>query len=88
METTRVEIKNKMGLHARPIAKLVKVSESIDSVVQLRSSQATANISNIYELMALGLECGDQVEIFAEGDGAAGDLAMIKELFETSFGEE
>lgn len=88
MEIVSVQVKNKMGLHARPIAKLVKMSECMSSVVQLRSPRATANISNIYELMALGLECGDRVDVLAEGDDAASDLTIIKELFETSFGEE
>lgn len=88
MEIANVQVKNKMGLHARPIAKLVKVSETISSVVKLRTERATADISNIYELMALGLECGDQVDVLVEGGDAASDLALIKELFETSFGEE
>ena len=82
MEMADVSVKNKMGLHARPIAKLVKTSAELHSAITLHSKGRTAKISNIYELMALGLKCGDPVRICAEG------VARICALFETSFGEE
>ena len=88
MEMADVSVKNKMGLHARPIAKLVKTSTELHSAITLHSKGRTAKISNIYELMALGLKCGDPVRICAEGENAAEELAHVCALFETSFGEE
>ncbi len=88
MKTAQVRLLNRLGLHARPVAKLVKISTELPSHVRLIKGEMEADIRDIYSLMSLGAKYGETLTICVEGDREDEALAMIQGLFQNRFGEE
>ncbi|MEE7456135.1 phosphoenolpyruvate--protein phosphotransferase [Methylorubrum populi] len=65
------------GLHARPAAHWVETARSLAARIQVRHGDGVADAKNLIALLQLGLRCGDEVTISAEGDDEAGALAKI-----------
>lgn len=65
------------GLHARPAARWVEVARESQARIQVRAGAQVADARNLIALLQLGLRCGDEVTISAEGDDEAGALARI-----------
>lgn len=82
-------IKQRLGLHARAAAKLVRVASAFQSQVQLRrlESDVTADAKSI--LSVLMLAAGRGTELQASADGVDEEAAMdaIERLFAEGFGE-
>ena len=82
-------IKQRLGLHARAAAKLVRVASAFQSQVQLRrlDGDVTADAKSI--LSVLMLAAGRGTELQAIADGVDEDAAMdaIAQLFAEGFGE-
>ena len=82
-------IKQRLGLHARAAAKLVRVASAFQSQVQLRrlDGDVTADAKSI--LSVLMLAAGRGTELHAIADGVDEDAAMeaIAQLFAEGFGE-
>ena len=82
-------IKQRLGLHARAAAKLVRVASAFQSQVQLRrlESDVTADAKSI--LSVLMLAAGRGTELQASTDGVDEEAAMdaIERLFAEGFGE-
>ena len=84
-----VEIKNKLGMHARPAMKLFELVQSFDAEVLLRNESGTeAEASSVIALLMLDSAKGGQIEIEASGPEEAQALAAVIELFEAGFDEE
>jgi phosphocarrier protein HPr len=82
-------IKQRLGLHARAAAKLVRVASAFQSQVQLRrlEGDVTADAKSI--LSVLMLAAGRGTELQASADGVDEEAAMnaIEQLFAEGFGE-
>jgi phosphotransferase system HPr (HPr) family protein len=82
-------IKQRLGLHARAAAKLVRVASAFQSQVQLRrlEGDVTADAKSI--LSVLMLAAGRGTELQASTDGVDEEAAMdaIERLFAEGFGE-
>lgn len=87
MLTAEVTVRNLLGLHARPIARLVKtLSTSQDSVILEKAGQR-ADAKDIYQIMALDVQCGEHLRICVEGACEADTLNTVVELFNANFNE-
>lgn len=65
------------GLHARPAAHWVETARACPARIQVRHGGQIADAKNLIALLQLGLRCGDEVTISAEGDDEAAALAKI-----------
>nr|WP_137827593.1 phosphoenolpyruvate--protein phosphotransferase [Methylobacterium sp. L1A1] len=65
------------GLHARPASHWVETARACPARIQVRHGDQVADAKNLIALLQLGLRCGDEVTISAEGDDEAGALARI-----------
>lgn len=84
-----VEIKNKLGMHARPAMKLFELVQSFDAEVLLRNETGTeAEASSVIALLMLDSAKGGQIEIEASGPQEEQALAAVIELFEAGFDED
>ncbi|MCT1689794.1 phosphoenolpyruvate--protein phosphotransferase [Brevibacterium sp. p3-SID960] len=68
-----IEVTAPTGLHARPAAVLAKALKALDARVRIThaASGSTADGSSVMEMMALGADSGDTIEIHATGPAAA-----------------
>jgi phosphocarrier protein HPr len=90
MLSARVPVTNRLGLHARAAAQLVKLASSFQSSVTLSrpDTRASANARSILNVLMLAAINGTVLEIIAEGEDEEAAIAAIQDLFARGFGED
>lgn len=84
----RVQIINKLGLHARAAAKFVGVAQRHDCKVQIGcSEQALVDGKSIMQVMMLAANKGTEVCLICEGSEAQAAMTELTELINNQFGE-
>ena len=83
-----VTIKNKLGLHARPAALLVRTASKFKSDIKLIKDGQEVNGKSIMGVMMLAAEMGSKITIYAEGKDAQLAVDKLTELFENKFEED
>jgi phosphocarrier protein HPr len=87
MQTRKVKITNRLGVHARAAAKIVKVASRFRSHVFLVVEDRRASASSMLAVMMLAASMGSVVRLETRGpDEAAAMTAMVK-LIDDGFGE-
>ncbi len=89
MVEEKVLVKNKLGLHARPSALLVKTATGFRSCnIFLSRDGQVINGKSIMGVMMLAANLGSEVTITVQGEEEEQALAALVKLFEEKFGEE
>ncbi len=91
MQTCRIVIPNRLGLHARAAAKLVRLANSFRSSVQLARCDIptrTADAKNILGVLLLAATQHTEIEMTTEGDDEAAAMEALSRLIEEKFGEQ
>lgn len=83
-----IEIINKLGLHARAAAKLVKLASSFDCTVDIEKEGQRINAKSIMGVMMLAASCGNYIRAYIDGPEEHEALDAIVALFEDKFGED
>lgn len=83
-------VENKMGLHARAAAKLVRLASRFSSEIHLSREGANQKIDSksILGILMLAAAKGTRLVISIEGQDEAEAIDAIRRLFEAKFGEE
>jgi phosphocarrier protein HPr len=81
-------IVNPEGLHARPAAKFVKLSNRFQSQIWVRKNDEEVNGKSIMGLMMLAAEKGSVINVTADGEDAETALKKIGELVESGFKDD
>jgi phosphocarrier protein len=82
MSEIKLQVKNKIGLHARPASLFVQTAIKFISDIQLVNSAGKAvNAKSILAVLALGLRQGAEVTIHAEGEDAELAIASLTTFF-------
>ncbi|MEN3110520.1 HPr family phosphocarrier protein [Uliginosibacterium paludis] len=87
MPTAIAEIANRLGLHARPSAKLTQLATQFRSEVWLERDGRRVNAKSIMGVMMLAASHGTKLTIETEGEDAEAALDAIVELINSRFGE-
>jgi phosphocarrier protein HPr len=87
MPEAKLEIKNKVGLHARPAALFVQTANRFKSTITVMQGETSANAKSILNILTLGVGSGSVVTVVAEGEDADEALKALKELNADNFGE-
>jgi phosphocarrier protein HPr len=85
--TKELVVQNKMGIHARPAAMIVRVTNRFKADVFVEKDEEQVNGKSIMGLMMLAAGKGSKVKFLATGSDAAQMLAEIEQLFERKFDE-
>ncbi|WP_018608447.1 HPr family phosphocarrier protein [Uliginosibacterium gangwonense] len=81
------EVANRLGLHARPSAKLTQLATQYRCDVWLEREGRRVNAKSIMGVMMLAAAQGTKLTIETEGDDAEAALTAIVELIASRFGE-
>ncbi|PHM39741.1 sugar transport PTS system phosphocarrier protein HPr [Xenorhabdus mauleonii] len=85
----RLEIKNRLGMHARPAMKLHDLVQQFQSQVILRNgNNIQAEASSVIAMLMLDSEQGSCIEVEATGVDEQQALAAIVDLFNSGFDED
>ena len=80
-------VQNKMGIHARPAAMIVRVTNKYKADVFVEKDEEQVNGKSIMGLMMLAAGKGSKVKFIATGDDASLMLADLEALFARKFDE-
>ena len=88
MKAENAEVINKLGIHARPAAKIVKKASIFDSHITLTVEHDTVNAKSIMGVMTLAACRGSSIEVRAEGSDETEAVEALIKLINDGFGEE
>ena len=85
----RLEVKNRLGLHARAANKLVEVTSrfACDITIKHHHQENAVNAKSIMSVMLLAAPIGSQLDVSTDGADEQQAIDAIRELFDDFFGE-
>ena len=87
MPEREVRILNKLGIHARPAAEIVKAAGKFKSSITIVRDDLEVNAKSIMGVMMLAAECGATIALRAIGDDAEAALDALSAVIANKFGE-
>jgi phosphocarrier protein len=85
--TRELVVQNKMGIHARPAAMIVRITNKFRAEVMVEKDEEQVNGKSIMGLMMLAAGKGAKVRFIATGADATALLAELEALFARKFDE-
>ena len=82
-----VQVRNKLGMHARAAVKFVQTANGFKSDVTVIKDGQEANGKSIMGLLTLVAAHGVTMNVVCDGDDAAAAVAALAELVASGFGE-
>ena len=82
-----IEIKNKLGLHARAAAKLVHCAARFRSDIKIRKGDEEVDGKSILGILLLAAGRGTMITIKANGEDEAEAVQAIEALIDAKFDE-
>ncbi|HJQ37062.1 MAG TPA: HPr family phosphocarrier protein [Thermoanaerobaculia bacterium] len=82
-----IEIKNKLGLHARAAAKLVHIAAKFKSDIKIRKQDEEVDGKSILGILLLAAGRGSTVTLRADGPDERDALDAIEKLIDAKFDE-
>lgn len=83
----KLEIKNKLGLHARAAALLVQTVNKFSAQINFSADGQSTDGRSILGVMSLGVPQGSKIQIEANGDDAERAVKAVEQLIEARFNE-
>ena len=87
MTRRQTRIVNRLGLHARAAAQLVRMAKEYNSDISLIKSNQQANAKTIMEVLMLGAAQGEDLIVEARGDDEEHAVEAIVQLIDARFNE-
>lgn len=87
MNERNIEIKNKLGLHARAAAKLVHTAARFKCDIKIRKGDEEVDGKSILGILLLAAGRGSVITVRANGDDENGAMDAIQELIDRKFDE-
>ncbi len=81
MKSFKYIITDEIGIHARPAGLLVKKAKEFASKTTLTKGTKSAELTKLMALMALGVKCGDEVTVSAEGSDEDACITALEQFF-------
>lgn len=83
-----ITVKNKLGIHARPAALLVKNAGQFQSKIEIKRDDLIVDGKSIMGVMMLAAEQGATLIFSIDGEDELQAMDAIEKLFEERFYEE
>jgi phosphocarrier protein HPr len=88
MKTVEVTLVNKLGMHARPSAKVAQTATQFKSQVWMKRNGRKINAKSIMGVMMLAAPLGAKIEVEVDGIDEDAAVEALTLLFASGFGEE
>ncbi|MCD4706781.1 MAG: HPr family phosphocarrier protein [Candidatus Sabulitectum sp.] len=83
-----VTVPNKLGIHARPAAMIVRAAVEFDCEIWVESPADKVNAKSIMGVMTLAASGGTAITVSAEGTDETEAVEAIIKVVRSGFGEE
>lgn len=84
MKSFTYTIKDEIGIHARPAGLLVKEAKKFNSKITISKEGKSAEAVKLMAVMALGVKCGQEIQVVIEGEDEDAAYSSIKAFFEAN----
>lgn len=85
--TSKVKVKNSMGLHTRPATVIVKLLQNCKCDVSFTHKRETINAKSILSILMLAARKNSNITIMVDGEDADLTMERLRDAFENQFGE-
>jgi len=79
------EIKDSVGIHARPAGKLATLLKPYKSNVTLIFGEKQVDAKSLLAMMKTGIKCGDLVSFIIDGEDEKTTHSILLEFLKTNF---
>jgi phosphocarrier protein len=83
-----LEIKNSLGLHARPASMFVQLASNFESEILVEKDGEEVNAKSLMGLLMLSAGCGSKIKLSIKGEDCFHAMEAISKLVERKFDEE
>lgn len=83
-----LEIKNKLGIHARAAVKFVNISTQYKSKIMIERDGIEVDGKSLLSILTLACPKGSWITIVADGADAEQALESLEKLIDDKFGED
>lgn len=87
MVTKSVIITNKVGLHARPATFFIQKANDFRCSIWVEKEDRKVNAKSLLGVLSLGIVCGTEISIIADGIDEAQAVETLAELVNSKFEE-
>ncbi len=84
MKEFSYEIRDEVGIHARPAGMLAKEAKSFASKITIEANGKSADVTKLMAVMGLGIKKGTKVCIKAEGEDEEAAIASIEKFMKNN----
>lgn len=84
---SKVQVKNKQGLHTRPATYIVKMLQNSKCDVSFTYKGETINAKSILSILMLAIQKNSKITITVQGDQASETMNQLVSAFENEFEE-
>ena len=84
---TDVEVKNKVGLHARPATFFIQKANEYKSSIWVEKEERRVNAKSLLGILSLGIVGGAKIRIIADGSDEQLAVDGLVKLVESGFSE-
>jgi phosphocarrier protein len=85
--SARVCVRNELGLHARPAARLAQAAQEYHSEIKIVLEDKEVDCKSILDILTLAVPQGCGLELRASGEDAREALNRLESLFKNKFEE-
>ena len=85
---SKVQVKNKNGLHTRPATAIVKMLQNVKSDVTFTYKGDTINAKSILSILMLAAKMNAKITISVEGENAEETMEQLVRAFDNQFEEQ
>ncbi len=88
--SAKMEISNRLGMHARPAMLLAELAQQYSAAVTVRrlDQDEAVDAKSIMQLMMLAATIGTKLEVAAQGPDASEAVSAIERLVQAGFQED
>jgi phosphocarrier protein HPr len=83
----KIEVKNKLGIHARAAALLVQTANRFSAQISISKDGQAADARSIMGVLTLAATQGSKIQVEAVGDDAEQAIKAIEKLVDKRFNE-
>ena len=87
MFVKEVDVKNSVGLHARPATFFIQKANEYKSAIWVEKEERRVNAKSLLGILSLGITEGSAIRIIADGADEEGAVNGLVKLVESGFAE-
>jgi phosphocarrier protein len=87
MFVKEIEVKNQVGLHARPATFFIQKANEFKSSIWVEKDERRVNAKSLLGILSLGIIGGTVIKIIADGDDETAAVNGLVNLVDSGFSE-